>query len=171
MLIFMFEHFGPWRKQNCAQIRVIASEQHVHSSGGGGVKQPRKVTSHLPTAIRIMFKEYKTEIHQLKSKFYTQTAVYSLLLVPRYLSKFWNHIRWLEINRRGFGESGLILLIKKLLVQNDSKVVHTHHYQKREKTSEYCWQSDPSDAENGVWLKFAQNVILSRQRDFGQSVV
>ena len=52
------------------------------------VKQPRKVTSHLLTAIRIMFKEYKTEIHQPKSKFYTQTAIYSLLLVPRYLSKF-----------------------------------------------------------------------------------
>ena len=28
------------------------------------VKHPRKDTSHPPTAIRIIFKEYKTEIHQ-----------------------------------------------------------------------------------------------------------
>ena len=56
-------------------------------SGSPSMKQPRRVTSHLPAAIRIMFKEYETEIHQPKPKFYMRTAVYSLLLVHRSLSK------------------------------------------------------------------------------------
>ena len=43
------------------------------------LKQPRKVTSHLLAAIRIMFKEYETEIHPPELKFYTHTAVYFII--------------------------------------------------------------------------------------------
>ena len=52
----------------------------------GGLKQPRKVTSHPPTAIRIMFKEYKMEIHRPELKFYTQTLCLILLLVHNFLT-------------------------------------------------------------------------------------
>ena len=45
----------------------------------GVMKQPRKVTSHPPTAIRIRFKEYKMEIHRQEPKFCTQAAVFNII--------------------------------------------------------------------------------------------
>ena len=46
---------------------------------------PWKVTSHPPTALWIMFKEYEMEIHQPRSKFYTRTAVFKIIAHASFL--------------------------------------------------------------------------------------
>ena len=87
---FVFSFF-PFPETRYSAKQLPDSYSFVEAKGKvvasvGGLKQPQKVTSHPPTAIRIMFKEYKMEIHRPELKFYTQTLCLILLLVHHFLN-------------------------------------------------------------------------------------
>ena len=84
-LFFLFPETRYSAKQLPDSYSFVEAKGKVVASVGG-LKQPQKVTSHPPTAIRIMFKEYKMEIHRPELKFYTQTLCLILLLVHNFLT-------------------------------------------------------------------------------------